>query len=619
MKKYPFITSFRICVVFSIITLSIFASALTQQRADAADPDITGGAPVTGQVSVPTPISDLQLTGTGNPTVPVRLYVTSGSLEMSTTTGITFDGPTSGDTVEFSGTMTNVNAALATLTYTRGSVGTDTLEVSLVEAGDIFFPGNNHLYEVVSSTLSWDNANAAANGLTKYGSQGYLATVSNEEENEYIADRLSSPGWFGASDSGFEGDWKWVSGPEADTIFWIGDDGGSAEPGQYANWDSGEPNNASNEDCAQYLSGSGLWNDLPCSGFTLPAYVVEYGASGDLPEVASKQVPITTANTPSTPSAPTATAGIQSAQVSFTAPASNGSSITGYTITSSPGGITASGSSSPITVTGLTGGTSYTFTVIATNGVGDSSASGASNAVIPTQAPAFDDDLLAMPRVGVPYSDEVTADGYPIDMTFAVATGTLPPGLSLDADSGEVTGTPTIAGIYTFTLSASNGVGTDATKAFELIVASEPAIDLKLEFEVGATINDDLSVLVSGTGLKEGSEYTVVVESTPRTIASGLVGSNNSFVTRAYLPRDLEAGFHSITVYGTSMTNGLLSDSAYFRINNSGRVLAVSDTAAIGDEIPLTGTQISFLVIVSLGMIGAGSVLLVRRKSVKLG
>src|SRR6185369_16421750 len=64
----------------------------------------------------------------------------------------------------------------------------------------------------------------------------------------------------------------------------------------------------------------------------------------------------------------TATPGNTSATVSFTAPASNGgSAITGYTITSSPGSITATGSSSPITVTGLTNGTSYTFTVKATN------------------------------------------------------------------------------------------------------------------------------------------------------------------------------------------------------------------------------------------------------------
>jgi len=75
------------------------------------------------------------------------------------------------------------------------------------------------------------------------------------------------------------------------------------------------------------------------------------------------------------------------AVVPFTAPASNGgSAITSYTATSSPGGVTGtlsqSGSGS-ITVTGLTNGTSYTFTVTATNGIGTSLPSTVSNSVTP--------------------------------------------------------------------------------------------------------------------------------------------------------------------------------------------------------------------------------------------
>ncbi len=60
---------------------------------------------------------------------------------------------------------------------------------------------------------------------------------------------------------------------------------------------------------------------------------------------------------PDAPTIGTATSGNASASVTFTAPNfNNGAVITGYTVTSSPGGITASGASSPITVTGLTNG-----------------------------------------------------------------------------------------------------------------------------------------------------------------------------------------------------------------------------------------------------------------------
>ncbi|MDR3095196.1 MAG: InlB B-repeat-containing protein [Bacteroidales bacterium] len=87
---------------------------------------------------------------------------------------------------------------------------------------------------------------------------------------------------------------------------------------------------------------------------------------------------------PGAPTAVTATAGDGQATVSFTAPADNGgAAITGYTVTSSPGDITATGAASPITVTGLTNGTAYTFTVTAINSVGTGLASASSNAITP--------------------------------------------------------------------------------------------------------------------------------------------------------------------------------------------------------------------------------------------
>jgi hypothetical protein len=113
------------------------------------------------------------------------------------------------------------------------------------------------------------------------------------------------------------------------------------------------------------------------------------------------------ASNPVTPSAPTApaaptgvsaTPGSASATVSWTAPAADGSPITSYTITPYIGTtaqpastITGSPPATSTTITGLMNGTTYTFTVTATNAVGTGPASAASNAVSPTAttAPAF--------------------------------------------------------------------------------------------------------------------------------------------------------------------------------------------------------------------------------------
>jgi hypothetical protein len=89
--------------------------------------------------------------------------------------------------------------------------------------------------------------------------------------------------------------------------------------------------------------------------------------------------------TPNAPTIGTATKQPGGGSVAFTAPSPQGGtgSITGYRAVSTPGNFTGTGSSSPILVSGLTNGQSYTFQVTAINSYGESLPSAASNAVIP--------------------------------------------------------------------------------------------------------------------------------------------------------------------------------------------------------------------------------------------
>ncbi len=87
---------------------------------------------------------------------------------------------------------------------------------------------------------------------------------------------------------------------------------------------------------------------------------------------------------PGAPTGVNASPGNGQATVSFTAPADNGGSpITGYIVTATPGGVTVNGTGTAITVTGLTNGTAYSFTVKAVNAAGNSIDSAASDAVTP--------------------------------------------------------------------------------------------------------------------------------------------------------------------------------------------------------------------------------------------
>jgi len=160
-----------------------------------------------------------------------------------------------------------------------------------------FLPNTGHYYEFVSHpNISWTDAEIAASNRTYFGLQGYLATLTSQEEADFSGAQAQGVGWIGANDANVEGEWRWVTGPEAGTLFWLGDENGTEVT--FANWNSNEPNDFPDagidgqENYAHITDpsvvrdglGQGVWNDLPnvtaTSGpFSARGYVVEYGGT----------------------------------------------------------------------------------------------------------------------------------------------------------------------------------------------------------------------------------------------------------------------------------------------------------------------------------------------------
>ena len=80
-------------------------------------------------------------------------------------------------------------------------------------------------------------------------------------------------------------------------------------------------------------------------------------------------------------------------------------------------------------------------------------------------------DTLPDGKVGEAYSQTLTADGT-APITWSIDSGNLPAGLSLNKDTGKISGTPTAAGSSTFTVKATNSAGSD-TKELSITITKD--------------------------------------------------------------------------------------------------------------------------------------------------
>ena len=231
----------------------------------------------------------------------------------------------------------------------------------------------------------------ALNGQIHY-CKGYNLTdsIGNLSSNEGQLTFISlSNNEFDAPSTTVPGSPTSVSATPSDTevtVSWTApsNDGGSTITGYTV---TGDPSGTCEVDgTTTQCTITGLTNGTPYT-FTVKAT----NAEGDSEDSQASQsvTPVAPATVPGPPTSVSATPSNTEATVSWTAPGDDGgSTITGYTVTATPGGATCTtNGETTCTITGLTNGTPYTFTVKATNAEGDSEDSQASQSVTPV-APA---------------------------------------------------------------------------------------------------------------------------------------------------------------------------------------------------------------------------------------
>ena len=118
-------------------------------------------------------------------------------------------------------------------------------------------PDNGNCYLYVGNSITWVLADedCALRG-------GYLATVSDREENEFVAALADVPVWIGLSDQDTEGGFRWVTGERV----------------EFVNWATNNPYSENElQDCVRLIEG-GQWDDSECDSISGRdnAYVCEF-------------------------------------------------------------------------------------------------------------------------------------------------------------------------------------------------------------------------------------------------------------------------------------------------------------------------------------------------------
>jgi hypothetical protein len=166
---------------------------------------------------------------------------------------------------------------------------------------------------------------------------------------------------------------------------------------------------------------------------------------------------------------------------------------------------------------------SYSFTVKVTDSTGATASK--SYTVLINMPIAFTTGSLAGGSVGIAYSQSIAAEGGTGSLQFSVS-GTLPSGITL-SNSGLLVGTPTTPGSYSFTVTATDGVGASSSHTYFLTIQTGPLSQYLVTLTGSSTIQAGCGFLVMVQAADSAGD-PVTSYSGPSSVTATVIPSNSA-------------------------------------------------------------------------------------------
>jgi hypothetical protein len=213
----------------------------------------------------------------------------------------------------------------------------------------------------------------------------------------------------------------------------------------------------------------------------------------------------------------------------------------------------------------------------------------------------FTSNSLETGTVGVPYSASISAGGAATPFSWSIVSGALPPGLALassNTTSVSITGTPTAAGSFNFTVQVTNASGTPLKQSFTIVISPPPALSVATRSLANGMVGDAYTETLQAVNGTPPYSWTIVAGSLPAGfsplastgVISGTpttVGTSNFTVqvTDSAKPSATATAALSITITPNTVNDSKLSGNYAFLVNGfdpNGHFMAAGSFVADG-------------------------------------